>query len=92
MDRIALFPITTKIEKDSLTIAGHDLASLVDLYGTPLYLYDHATLTKKTPGRRCLIKASGKAIMECRRSTLGEMNLQHSSLISMIVKTGKVTI
>jgi diaminopimelate decarboxylase len=44
MDRIALFPITTKIEKDSLTIAGHDLASLVDLYGTPLYLYDHATL------------------------------------------------
>ena len=44
MDRLALFPNSTKIKNDSLTIAGHDLASLVDQYLTPLYVYDHATL------------------------------------------------
>lgn len=44
MDRLDLFPISTKIKNDSLTIAGHDLASLVDQYGTPLYIYDSATL------------------------------------------------
>ncbi|MCK6540773.1 MAG: hypothetical protein L6Q26_12025, partial [Anaerolineales bacterium] len=44
MDRLDLFPITTTIENDSLTIGGHDLASLADRYLTPLYLYDRATL------------------------------------------------
>lgn len=44
MDRLDLFPLSTKIEHDSLTIAGHSLASLADLYGTPLYIYDRATL------------------------------------------------
>ena len=44
MDRIGLFPISTKIENDTLTIAGHDIASLADRYLTPLYIYDRATL------------------------------------------------
>lgn len=44
MDRLALFPVSTKIENDNLTIAGHDLASLADRYGTPLYMYDRASL------------------------------------------------
>jgi diaminopimelate decarboxylase len=44
MDRLALFPISTKVENDNLTIAGHDLASLADRYGTPLYIYDRAAL------------------------------------------------
>ncbi len=44
MDRLELFPISIKIENDKLTIAGHDLASLADRYGTPLYIYDRATL------------------------------------------------
>lgn len=44
MDRLGLFPITTTIEDDSLTIAGRPLASLADRYGTPLYIYDRATL------------------------------------------------
>ena len=43
-DRLALFPDTTRIQNDSLLIAGHDLASLADQYGTPLYVYDRATL------------------------------------------------
>ena len=44
LDRLQLFPITTKIEKNSLTIAGHDLSVLAEEYGTPLYLYDQATM------------------------------------------------
>jgi diaminopimelate decarboxylase/diaminopimelate epimerase len=48
MERLALFPHTTQIEATSgdeyLTIAGCDLSSLANRYGTPLYLYDRATL------------------------------------------------
>ncbi len=43
-DRLALFPDSTRLRDDSLSIAGHDLASLVDRYLTPLYLYDRATM------------------------------------------------
>ncbi|HJS20725.1 MAG TPA: diaminopimelate decarboxylase [Anaerolineales bacterium] len=43
-DRLNLFPDSTSIENDSLSIAGQDLASLADRYGTPLYIYDRATL------------------------------------------------
>ena len=43
-DRLALFPDSTRIRNDSLFIAGQDLAALADRYGTPLYLYDRATL------------------------------------------------
>ena len=43
-DRLELFPDSTQIQSDSLFIAGHDLASLADRYGTPLYIYDRATL------------------------------------------------
>lgn len=44
MKRLNLFPITTKIENERLCIAGHDLTHLAEQYGTPLYLYDRATL------------------------------------------------
>lgn len=44
MNRLPLFPQTTNIEKKSLTIAGHDLLALAEEYGTPLYLYDRATM------------------------------------------------
>ena len=44
MNRLPLFPDTTKIENDTLTIAGQDLASLAGKYGTPLYLYDRVTM------------------------------------------------
>lgn len=44
MDRLKLFPISAKIKNHSLTIAGHDPAKLAEEYGTPLYLYDKATL------------------------------------------------
>lgn len=44
MNRLDLFPISTKIENDSLTIAGQNLASLARGYLTPLYVYDRSTL------------------------------------------------
>ncbi len=43
-DRLALFPDSTRIQNDSLFIAGRALASLADLYRTPLYIYDRATM------------------------------------------------
>jgi len=43
-DRLALFPDSTRIQNDSLFIAGHALASLADRFQTPLYIYDRATI------------------------------------------------
>ena len=43
-DRLALFPDSTRIHNDSLFIAGHDISTLADQYGTPLYIYDRATM------------------------------------------------
>ncbi len=43
-DRLHLFPDTTRIEQDSLFIAGQSIASLAAEYGTPLYIYDRLTL------------------------------------------------
>jgi diaminopimelate decarboxylase len=43
-ERLALFPDSTRVQNDALFIAGYDLGSLADQYGTPLYVYDRATL------------------------------------------------
>ena len=43
-DRLSLFPDSTRIQNDALSIAGQDLASLADRYLTPLYIYDRATM------------------------------------------------
>jgi diaminopimelate decarboxylase len=43
-DRLALFPDSTRVQSDSLFIAGINLASLADRYLTPLYIYDRATM------------------------------------------------
>jgi diaminopimelate decarboxylase len=50
LDRIQLFPITTKIENDTLTIAGHSLTKLAQEHGTPFYLYDRATMNESATG------------------------------------------
>jgi len=42
--RLNLFPLTTTTTAESLTIAGCDLNALAEQYGTPLYLYDQATM------------------------------------------------
>lgn len=47
-ERLALFPLDARIEggpgRERLVVAGHDLADLAERYGTPLYLYDQATI------------------------------------------------
>ena len=43
-NRLSLFPESTRVRGDSLFIAGHFLASLSAGHGTPLYIYDRATL------------------------------------------------
>ena len=43
-NRLSLFPESTRVRGDSLFIAGHSLASLLAGHGTPLYIYDRATL------------------------------------------------
>ncbi|MFN8434270.1 MAG: diaminopimelate decarboxylase [Anaerolineales bacterium] len=48
MNRLDLFPITADIKNDQLTLAGHDLSQIAEQYGTPLYLYDRATLDSAT--------------------------------------------
>ncbi len=44
MNRLSLFPESTIVKNDTLTIAGHDLAALAGEFGTPLYLYDRYTM------------------------------------------------
>ncbi len=56
-DRLALFPDSTRIQNDSLTIAGHNLASLADQYGTPLYIYDRATMDSSVAAYQGALKA-----------------------------------
>ncbi|MBI5351561.1 MAG: diaminopimelate decarboxylase [Chloroflexi bacterium] len=50
MKLLQLFPITTKIKNDSLTIAENDIALMTEEYGTPLYLYDRATMDSAATG------------------------------------------
>ncbi len=54
--RLALFPDSTSIQNDSLTIAGHELAALTDEYGTPLYVYDRATMDASVAQYRDALK------------------------------------
>ena len=42
--KLSLFPASTKIIQDKLTIGGCDVQTLADQFGTPLYLYDRAEL------------------------------------------------
>src|SRR5512145_976699 len=53
--KLPLFPISTQIIADKLTIGGCDIQSLAEQYGTPLYLYDQADLDLAASlYRRCL--------------------------------------
>jgi diaminopimelate decarboxylase len=52
-----LFPITTDLGKTGhLQIAGHDLAELVHRWGTPLYIYDAATIASKIQSLQTLLQ------------------------------------
>lgn len=55
--RLGLFPVSIKVEKGVLTIAGHSLSGLAEQYGTPLYLYDRATLDACARAYRTALQA-----------------------------------
>jgi diaminopimelate decarboxylase len=48
VNRLGLFPVSTRIENDSLSVAGLHLDRLAEEFGTPLYVYDRATLDAST--------------------------------------------
>lgn len=71
--RLPLFPITTTISNQQLEIGGCSVDELVTEFGTPLYLYDRATLDDAVlqyrqalatnyPGEACITYA-GKAFL-----------------------------
>jgi diaminopimelate decarboxylase len=86
-DRLPLFPDSTSIQDDSLSVAGHDLAALAGRYGTPLYIYDRHTLDSAARRYKDALKAhypaaasvtyAGKAFM-CRAMAqwAGQQGLQ----------------
>ncbi|MDP7470505.1 MAG: diaminopimelate decarboxylase, partial [Dehalococcoidia bacterium] len=41
---LSLFPVTAQVKDDRLFIAGQDIVGLVRRFGTPLYIFDEATL------------------------------------------------
>lgn len=57
MDRLLLFPDTTKIENDALHIGGQNLSALAESYGTPLYVYDRVTMDTAVARYRDDLKA-----------------------------------
>jgi diaminopimelate decarboxylase len=58
MIRLPLFPDTTKIEEDTLTIAGQGLTFLAEKHGTPLYLYDRATMDNAVAAYKATLASS----------------------------------
>jgi diaminopimelate decarboxylase len=56
-ERLNLFPISTRIENDQLTVGGRSLAGLAQEFGTPLYLFDQATLDDSVAQYRRALQA-----------------------------------
>ncbi len=61
-ERLELFPDTIRIGVDAegraaLTIADCDVAALAEQYGTPLYLFDEATLDARVAAYRSALRA-----------------------------------
>jgi diaminopimelate decarboxylase len=56
--RLPLFPLSARLSNDRLTIAGLSLDDLAREYGTPLYLYDQATLDAAVQDYRASLTGS----------------------------------
>ncbi len=54
--RLALFPDSTQINNDALSIGGVHLRALAQQYGTPLYVYDRATMDASVEGYRAALR------------------------------------
>ncbi|MGH2492620.1 MAG: diaminopimelate decarboxylase [Candidatus Limnocylindria bacterium] len=53
-----IFPDTTRVEGDHLNIGGCDLTELAAKYGTPLYIYDEASVLARARGYRDALRAA----------------------------------
>lgn len=54
---LKLFPIRTTIDRQGrITVAGHDLTVLAEEYGTPLYIYDGATVRAQISRLQLLLR------------------------------------
>jgi diaminopimelate decarboxylase len=56
--RLSLFPASTRVVHDRLSIGGVDLHSLADQHGTPLYVYDRAEMDASAALYRELLGAA----------------------------------
>lgn len=57
MNDLSIFPISTSINQSGhLAIAGYDLVELANQYGTPLYIYDGATVKSQIERLNQLLK------------------------------------
>ncbi|MGC2169363.1 MAG: diaminopimelate decarboxylase [Acidimicrobiales bacterium] len=43
----SLFPVTTQLREDGVSVGGADLAALATTFGTPLFVYDEVTLRER---------------------------------------------
>ena len=57
LKRLALFPDTIRIIDNALTVDGLTLTSLAQEYGTPLYIYDRATMDTSLEAYRRALQA-----------------------------------
>ncbi len=53
--RLSLFPNSIRIRSDALDIGGQSLTQLADQFGTPLYIYDLATLDANVEAYRAAL-------------------------------------
>ena len=98
MDRLQLFPITTTIENDMLTIAGHNVASLAMEYGTPLYIYDRATMDSAVAEYQSALRSHYSAPASITYAGKAFLNLaiaqwtQHHNLLVDCTGEGEIAI
>ena len=85
MDRLQLFPVTTTIEKNSLTVAGHDLATLAKDHGTPLYLYDRETMDTAVIGYKSALASHYPSTGSGHRPTVGSVTYAGKAFLNLAI-------
>lgn len=88
MNRLGLFPLSATIENNSLTIAGHSLASLADEFGTPLYIYDRATMDAAVTDYQSTLRSDypgAASVTYAGKAYLGKAIAQWTQLHSLYV-------
>jgi diaminopimelate decarboxylase len=85
LNRLQLFPVTTTIEKNSLTIAGHDLATLAKDHGTPLYLYDRETMDIAVIGYKSALASHYPSTGSGHHPTAGSVTYAGKAILNLAI-------